>query len=511
MEVTNPMIQQSIEDFVTQSEDSYSIPLDENFGVVHIKMPSSSIRTTKFHICFMLDCSGSMNQELNNVKDTLYRILSYIKTQSTNIYISVAYFNNYVKYIIKNAPISDETIATVKRRSKRVYANNVTNIEKAFKSLSEVYDSTAENIHLFMTDGEPTIGYQTPHDLYTCLPKEFEHYFLGFGTHHEANTLYTLSHKTKGHYYFIDNPENSSLIYGEILHAFLYRQCSITLHSANDTIKFYDYKTNEWISTYEHGNVASESQVAIHYKFDWETTPDLLKYEIKMTNVDHTEETSEYMLCNETQTYNPSEECTPSSRNIEVEKYYYRQKVLEALYLGIQEQSFGEDSMQTVKTLFTKINKFCQTFELEEDPFMVQLKDDLSIVYKTSTRTEHMRPNAFYLARHTSQGSQQAYNVNNIDFDNVSLCNPHDLITPTSQYALNVYDPLQPLTPRGSSANPYPYNVNPGIIMDGTDIEDNELVTPDDLITNYTISRARTNAYATPHQTQVMEDLHSAS
>jgi len=510
--VKTNIIQPCVEQVSDTDALAYHIPLSSNFGVAHINMPVSNIRSGPFHILFSLDNSGSMSSDLDNVKHTLFNILQYLNDLDIDIYVSVQYFNASVHSIVTKTLLTTKSLSYIKEQSYGIRSEGMTNIEKSFAEVSELYHDESTNIHIFMTDGEPTVGASHASKLCEYLPSTFEHFYLGFNANHNSKLLYDLCLRTSGHYYFIDTPENSSLIYGEILHKFLYRSNKLQLSSSGKVL-FYDYKTNQWTSTYNYGYIGSDDTISLHYKFDWDTPHEDLTFSIRSTTIDENQETySVYSVCNETDTtYNPSATTDFQTRHMKVEKYYYRQHVLETLYACLQEQVYSSEMLSNMELLFDKIKKFCQYNEMMDDPFMLQLKDDLSMVYTTS-QYGNAFDTPYCLARHVSQGSQTAYNVHNINVG----------------HGTGIYNGLMTapmMTPRRNVSNRFRGSVPPllhqeqysfmtGVDPDDVHHDDNDLTPCSDVgqvgtpsILTHVRSRNSTSAYATQHQTQVMDSI----
>ena len=69
-----------------------------------------------------------------------------------------------------------------------------------------------------MTDGDVTVGNRDANTLATLVDPTITNAFIGFGMHHDAVLLNTISSGDNSAYYFIDKLENSGYVYGEILH-----------------------------------------------------------------------------------------------------------------------------------------------------------------------------------------------------------------------------------------------------------------------------------------------------
>jgi hypothetical protein len=90
-----------------------------------------------------------------------------------------------------------------------------------------------------MTDGKAVNGEKNPTKLLNYVSDNFENIFVGFGTDHDYNMLEILSSKINDSYYYVDNIENTGLVYGEIIHSILYKSLSkIVLKIENGEIKY---------------------------------------------------------------------------------------------------------------------------------------------------------------------------------------------------------------------------------------------------------------------------------
>jgi hypothetical protein len=492
------ILQKCVEETLPTEDDSQTFTLQHNFGVLKLQLPTIEARTRDFHILFTLDCSGSMGHHLENVKKTLYNILEYLIEHNANTYVSIVFFNDTITPIIENEKLTQETYGIIKEKSKPIRAQRMTNVERVFEYVSRARNVMAENIHIFMTDGSPTAGESKPEKLSTHLTSYFDHYLLGFGADHNASLLYDLALRSNGHYYFIDAPSNSGLIYGEIIHKFLYRKYDVLVTSENRAIQYYDYKINHWVYSYKYGFISSDSDVAIHFKFDWDSNVDDLHIKILYNDVDGTQQHTKYIRFAEDDAlhYTNAESTSPSTRNIDIEKYYYRQMVLETLYEGIQSGLYDDDLQSRVTDLFTMITNFCEKNNLQEDSFMKQLKDDLSIVHRTTMQHGDVYNSPFYLARHVSQGSQYAYNANNIDDIIIHQSMPH---SPFRLQSMNTpySNPCQ--TPMRRQ-DQFMF----GSAQENPENGDTAFMSP---LVSHTLSRERTTVYASQQQTNVMDEI----
>ena len=114
-----------------------------------------------------------------------------------------------------------------------------------------------------MTDGEPTHGANTSRELIECVSNEYLSINIGFGTDHNAKLLCEISNLSNSEYHFIDNVENSSVVYGESLHKVLF-PC---LHNVNIYVEnglIYDWINNEWSTSIYENTLISEIKKYYH-------------------------------------------------------------------------------------------------------------------------------------------------------------------------------------------------------------------------------------------------------
>ena len=306
--------------------------------------------------------------------------------------------------------------------------------------LDEVSSETYMKTEIFLTDGNATSGIKnvrrlTELSLYKTSDKEDndEHIYIGYGDDHNANLLQTLAQsRNNASYYFLDQIENSNLLFGEILHGILYPALKNTTINTNNC-EIYDYKTSTWSNTLKIGPLLSESVKTYHVRT---TTPqEQITATICAEQITGTicSEKITGTICAEQITL----QSTPFIYRVEVlseptqqdlTKYMFRQKVQEYLYLSKHisnyidesskqmiiipkdERKRQNDKINTVKNemkLFMKYLKcYMKTNYLEHDKFHQTLYEDLYISYKTFATLK----GAMYSgARQHSQGRQTSY------------------------------------------------------------------------------------------------------
>jgi len=407
---------------ILQECNEHNTELSHNFGVSHMTVLKSELVNKKYHIVLTLDRSGSMMETLPQVKHTLKNMLDYLcSTECDDMYVSILFFDHEVIRVTTNEKLTSESNEKIMTDVNEVYARGSTDIGLAFQEIEKLYMEDASNIHIFMTDGSATVGEGKCQLLAEMLDHRYEHNFLGFGIQHNEKLLYAITLSTNGNYYFIDSIENAGLIYGEVLNKILFRKYE-RVTFASDTLQFYNYKNNKWESSYVLGNVGSEDSFDVNFRFGWDVPHQELSYSVAYAHIttDATstleDGTDEYSVT----AYDPTQSAESSERDISTEKYYYRQRVLEEMFLANQltdtmfhYRGIVPDpvTQSNISKLFDEIKKFMNDQDLTEDLFMKQLLDDLSITHQSFSNPQM---GAFGVSRQISQGQQRAYNVVNV-------------------------------------------------------------------------------------------------
>jgi len=396
---------------------------DEHFGILTIKMAKTKITNQPLFLLFTIDITGSMQStdqhnctKLDYVKQTFTNMVYYLSQQDATIYIRVHSFNTDVYVTVENTLITPENVKEISQKIKDLSAYGSTDIGIALsKANTEMLqyieiNPTHQAAHICMTDGEPTSGLTNAKELSHIVNETFYNIFVGFGLEHNAVLLRKLSEKRYAEYQFIDNMENTALVYGETIHRFLYpalRNVDICMEDG----LIYDWKINKWTNQIEEAIIVSEIEKIYHIKT---TEPNNVQAHIYgvVCNLSM-DEMNEYKLID---TAIPIPELLDFEGNLhepaDLTKYAFRQKTQELLFIARKLEQYSYEKRKgfkiELKTIFRKMRRYMRLNNLMEDPFMKLLCDDISVTYKTMD-TQH--GTMFAMARHSSQGRQQTYNT----------------------------------------------------------------------------------------------------
>jgi von Willebrand factor type A domain len=403
--------------FSKNTEISGIIEENENFGIFKLKMKKMDITKEPTLFLFTMDKTSSMEEytdtgktKIDIVIQTMVNILYYLSQQSADVYVRVHGFNQGVDIEIDTVKITKENVAGLVDKIRAVRASGITNIEKALQIANEtLHDYSSENTdhqicHIFMTDGYPTVGNDNSGELAEMINENFGNIFVGFGEDHNASLLKSLSEVGTSSYQFVNEMENTSLVYGEMIHSYLY-PCvrKATLLVENGLI--YNWRTNTWTSRLDEDILVSEIEKIYHIKKDKGASVaiDLHGFVAKNTQELHILNTTEipHLITME----------TGDIVENDLTKYMFRHKTQEMLFRS-KNLDIDREERRLLKSdlrdFFKKMRDYMRANDLLEDAFMKMLCDDIYVTYSTMDQKQGQM---FALARYTSQGRQQTYSA----------------------------------------------------------------------------------------------------
>ena len=308
------------------------------FGVLNLKISKTDPLIKTRHIIFTTDCSGSMSDICNDRRSkmehsnhTLINMITYFANHpELLVSISVFAFDGSLYTIIENEVVTKDNLDKLIQDIKNIRPKDTTDIEKALKNSSEyisklvsINNNDTDILHVFMTDGDATQGETNSDILQKLVSPLVSNIFIGFGVDHNAYLLKELSSSSSNCYYFVDALEKAGLVYGELLHAYIYK------YSENTTISIingllYDWKKNTWVDKINIGNLTSETNKTIHILCE---NPIDLTCELKATEC----------LTKEVTIFTIQNSLTLDENNIvngytDLSIYKYRQKTQELLF-----------------------------------------------------------------------------------------------------------------------------------------------------------------------------------
>jgi hypothetical protein len=376
----------------------------------------------------MSDTCSDGRVKMQHILHTLKNMILFFKeNQSLKVYITISAFDDKIYNIVERTLVTLETYSRIISAIDIIEPRGSTNIENALIDTKNQVDKLKEKYpthnyyHIFMTDGQVTSGNSNNQALRNYVDDTITNAFIGFGIDHDSALLNTISEGENNANYFIDKLENAGLVYGEILHGFIYKFLeNVEISVTNGLI--YNFKTNNWNSTLRVGNVVSESSKFYHLV---SSTPSECQVKIsgKQINADKSDFSIDIQ--------------GSSDISDDLGKYIYRQRTQQLLYKVndfIKKESSSKrintwDEAQHLKEdksalktelreLFEELKKYMLDNDQKDDILLKNLCDDIYICYRTfGTHLAEM----YCGARMCSQGSQRAYTATKLPDDEIEI------------------------------------------------------------------------------------------
>jgi len=431
---------------------------EEHFGILKLyaetEHTTSEVVNKNIHVLITFDQSGSMGDicadrrtKMQHILHTLENMLRIFHSQKNkNISIFIQSFDDITYDIIDNIDnIRECDLMNIIDKIRTVEPDGCTNIENALiKSFHHIQGFHTENpnheiIHMFLTDGQITNGESNKQVLKKYVSPLATNIFIGYGIEHDSGLLSHLGSGNANEYRFIDALDKAGLVYGEIIHDFLYpvfKNVSVQLTGA----EIYNYETNGWTNKLYVGTLIHQKEKVFHIRRRLDTlvqvslySNDVLIHSTVRSSL--TESLFIYMLRQKSQEllYQANELLTNKEviKEEDIDTDFNLNDYIQSQNKETQEE---KDLKQRFKEFYAVLINV--TNKYKENPILKMIKDDIYISYKTFG-TKY--GSVYTSARQHSQGRQQTYSVSSITFttDNSRLsnsnpffpCNSHSLDT----------------------------------------------------------------------------------
>jgi von Willebrand factor type A domain len=414
----------------------------QNFGILQIEISDTPMVTTGQDIFMSDDMSGSMEDRtkdgrtkiqhmIHTTKNLINTLAQAVQAQPLDINIAIDGFDDLIEQVIPLTKVTEDNVdAMHKRIDKKLKARNSTNIEIALENAKTKINQNQSGSqykdriqhHIFMTDGQVTKGSTDHAHLASLVDPNYSNIFIGFGLDHDAELLQALAANTNSSCYFVDNIENTGLIYGEILHGILYTALyDVKIEMQNGEI--YDYKTNTWTTTLEIATLNSEAKKTYHVR----TTTN---QEISAIITGKTQPNQPQNVKDEIDLMPDLLEDGQEQAFVPVDltKYMFRQRTMELLFEARTNNNkannnkvnriVNNNNITTIannkKIIKDKLKAFLKLLQAQmlenksDDDFYQTLCEDINIAYASFDSPVACMYTA---ARQHSQGRQLSYNV----------------------------------------------------------------------------------------------------
>jgi hypothetical protein len=439
-----------------------------NRGIIQISIPpfthSSSLSPVRQKIRVIMygsiDCSGSMgeyatycqsrqNQQsqqntkmhfvhatLNNMVDTI--ISQQEEFSHVEFYLALVQFHSSATCVLHPMRVTPETKDQILQVISRIKPLNGTNFEKCFNEMAHLISNESQHIspsddipehcvqrmHVFLTDGDNNEGNKSiPHlaGILSSSAVQPTQIMIGYGTDHDSTTLQSLcSHFPNSRQWFIDDIEKTGCIFGEIIWSAVnaaFTKVSIKTPSA----EIYDFETMQWKNEICLGDFAYDSSRTYYIRAPWQH--DELVCNFAYTSIEAPQDTSCDIVVPMNYTLSTSAE-TPETKDAEVEKELWRLNTITTIDKSIQffktmRRMTFQNQVDTKTRLIDEITAFQEKFlkyatenNLIDDPFIIQLADDLFVCINGLAATSIGE--RYVAARQASQIQQRAVTINDI-------------------------------------------------------------------------------------------------
>jgi hypothetical protein len=409
-----------------------------------------------------IDSSGSMGEyaiagnhnasstgpktKMDFVHATLINMVEYIVQQSAEFphvefYLAIVKFHSRANCVLLPTRVTPDNRDAIIQTIQQITPTGGTNFMKCFTEMSNlmslesthiprdesISEEFVHRIHLFLTDGSNNEGEKGIQALTSALNVQFQdathamkqptHVMVGYGTDHDSTALSNLCAQfPDSKQWFIDDIEKTGCIFGEILWAAV--NAAYTGVKLISNIEFYDFATMKWTNDMSLGDFAYDSSRTFYARIPWNV--DSIECSFEYTSMENIH--NQHLLFSKQIEYVGEGE--PATIDPEVEKELWRLDTIitidESLkffknmrYMPHNARVEEKDRLLGVVTEFQeKFLAYATGNNLTEDPFIIQLADDLFVCINGLMAMNIGE--RYVAARQTSQIQQRAVTINDI-------------------------------------------------------------------------------------------------
>lgn len=470
-----------------------------NRGIFKIDIPALSVegghlrRKMRFIMYVSVDASGSMDEtatrpghaaqtKMDFVHMTLTNMIEYIASQEeenphAEFYIAIVSFDSSASCALLPCRVTsenkDQLIATVKS----IRPRGGTNFQRCFREIARLMSTEGEYIkpdetiteefiqrmHIFLTDGANNEGENRVLQLATLLTptltvpqKPATQIMIGYGPDHDSTMLQSLCAQfPKSKQWFIDDVEKTGCIFGEILWSAANTAYAEVKLLAN--VEFYDFTSMSWKNEIQIDDLIYDSSRTFYVRVPWSVETVVCKMTYFSTECpSNTSRTTQALVAYVEDADQEAAPAAPAAPTINqsVEQELWRldtiMTVNEALtFLQNMRRMPYNTSVDEKNRLIGVVTAFQEKFlaymvekGLSEDPFMIQLADDLFVCI--SGLMAASIGERYVAARQASQIQQRSVTVNDITPLQTEIL----FSMPNSSPAAYAHDYYPPAAPR---------------------------------------------------------------
>jgi hypothetical protein len=468
-----------------------------NRGIFQIVIPaieggvSTPRQKMRFIMYVSIDASGSMAEtatkrgqtpqsKMQFVHMTMTNMIEYIASQEdenphAEFYLAVVSFDSSATCVILPCRVTKENKETLIQRVTSIMPRGGTNFQKCFQEIARIMSSESQYIpcdsnipeefinrmHVFLTDGANNEGERSIQRLVSFLTPSFPdaaassssssssssiprkaatQIMVGYGPDHDSTMLQTLCTQfPKSRQWFIDDVEKTGCIFGDILWSAMNTAFSDVKLVSN--VEIYDFTTMSWENEMNMDDIIYETTRTVYIRVPWNVESVICQLTYFSTNCpSNTSHTTQQLIAYE------QEEC---SVNTTVEQELWRLDTIavidEALKFlqNIRRMPYNTTVAEKDR-LIGVVTEFQERFltyvaekNLNEDPFMIQLADDLFVCINGLMAASIGE--RYVAARQASQIQQRAVTVNDITPLQTEIISSMPSVTCATNYGYNEY------------------------------------------------------------------------
>jgi hypothetical protein len=454
-----------------------------------------------------IDASGSMAEsasrrgqnsqsKMDFVHMTMKNMVEYIVSQEeenphAEFYLSIVSFESRANCVLQPCRVSKENKDRIIETIANLTPNGGTNFEKCFQEIAKLMSSEKDYIkddehshisedyttrmHVFLTDGSnnegeknaqklaailkqlPSSAAQESQQVVTTPPqKETMQIMVGYGCDHDSTMLQNLCAQfPKSKQWFIDDVEKTGCIFGDILWCAMntaYAEVSMT-----SNVEVYDFNNMIWQQNIQLDDVIYDSSRTLYIRVPREASS--VSCELRYFSIENPSNTSTIQTLQIHGTNETGEHALPAIDE-DVEKELWRldtittidkalkflQNIRRLPYNASHEEK--DRLIQEVTAFQEQFLKYVTEKNLGEDPFIIQLADDLYVCINGLMAASVGE--RYVAARQASQIQQRAVTVNDItplQVDVISSMPPPRSATQHVYYSDEYYQEINDVVP----------------------------------------------------------------
>jgi hypothetical protein len=433
-----------------------------NRGIFQIVIPALSgeegssqpAKKMRFIMYVSVDASGSMGEKASKpgqpmqtkmefVHITLTNMIEYIASQEeenpqAEFYIAIVSFDSFASCPLLPCRVTRENKDQLIQTVKSIAPRGGTNFEKCFQEIARlmvaecdyikpdeaIQEEFVQRMHIFLTDGSNNEGEKNVQRLASLLTpptltvpcKPATQIMIGYGADHDSTMLQKLCALfPKSKQWFIDDAEKTGCIFGEILWSAINTAYSQVKLSTN--VEFFDFTSMSWKSDMDIDDLIIDSSRTFYVRAPWDVDTlvcDMTYFSAESaSNATHTTQKSITYVADQENALNENvvQELWRLDTIVVVgEALTFLQNMRRMPYNASVEEK--ERLLGVVTTFQEKFLAYVSEKELSDDPFMIQLADDLFVCI--SGLMAASIGERYVAARQASQIQQRSVTVNDI-------------------------------------------------------------------------------------------------